>query len=117
MSQVPLDFLEWVWGRRAQNGRKVFVLVLDNAVWHISQKVRDWMRAHNARVKRAGGVRILNCLLPTKSPWRHRLEPHWGQGKRAIVEPARTVSAAEWINRVCTYFHCDHVAHLKQKVS
>ena len=117
MSQVTLDFRKWVWGRLAQTGKKVLVLVLDNASWHISQMVRQWIRSHNARVKRDGGVRILKCLLPTKSPWFNPLEPPWVHGKRAIVEPARTLSAAELIHRVCTYFECAHVDHLKQKVS
>jgi transposase len=117
VSHVTIDFLEWVCGRLAQDDKKVLVLVWDNASWHSSQKVRDWIRAHNARVKREGGVRILKCFLPIKSPWLNRIEPHWVHGKRAIVEPARTLDAAELIHRVCTYFACDHVEHLKQKVS
>jgi hypothetical protein len=117
VSQVTIDFLEWSCGRLAQNDKKVLVLVLDNASWHISQKVRHWIRAHNARVKREGGVRILKCFLPIKSPWLNRIEPHWVHGKRAIVEPARTLGAEELITRVCTYFACDRVEHLKQKVS
>jgi transposase len=117
VSQVTIDFLEWVCGRLAQKGKKVLVLVLDNASWHISRMVRHWIRSHNVRVKRDGGVRILKCLLPVKSPWLNPIEPYWVHGKRAIVEPARTLSAAELINRVCTYFEFEHVEHLKQKVS
>ena len=37
------------------------------------ERVRAWIRAHNRRVKRGGGVRIVGCALPIKSPWR---EPH-----------------------------------------
>jgi len=117
VSQFTIDFLEWVCGRLAQTGKKVLVLVLDNASWHISQMVRQWIRAHNARVKRNGGVRILKCFLPIKSPWLNPIEPHWVHGKRAIVEPVCTLRARELIHRVCTYFECDHVEHLKQKVS
>jgi DDE superfamily endonuclease len=117
VSQITSDFLEWVCGRLAQKGKKVLVLVLDNASWHISQMGRHWIRSHNARGKRDGGVRILKCLLPVKSPWLNPIEPHWVHGKRAIVEPARTLSAAELINRVCTHFEFEHVEHLKQKVS
>jgi transposase len=92
VSQVTIDFLKWVCGRLAQTGKKGLVLVLDNASWHISQMVRQWIRSHNARVKRDGGVRILKCLLPIKSPWLNPIEPHWVHGKRAIVEPARTLT-------------------------
>jgi hypothetical protein len=36
-----------------------------------------------------GGVRIRKGEFPLKSPWLKRLAPPWGQGKRAMVEPAR----------------------------
>lgn len=95
----------------------MLVLVLDNASWHISQLVRQWLRSHNAMVKREGGVRILKCFLPVKSPWLNPIEPHWVHGKRAIVEPVRTLTTEEVIHRVCNYFGCEHGEHLKQKVS
>jgi transposase len=117
VSQVTIDFLTWVCGRLAPSGKKVLVLVWDNASWHISQIVRRWIRAHNAMVKREGGVRILKCFLPVKSPWLNPIEPQWVHGKRAIVEPARTLTAEELIGRVCHYFEWDHVEHLQQKVS
>ena len=117
VSQVTIDFLEWVCRRLAQRGKKVLVLVLDNASWHISQLVRQWLRSHNAMVKREGGVRILKCFLPVKSPWLNPIEPHWVHGKRAIVEPVRTLTTEEVIHRVCNYFGCEQVEHLKQKVS
>ena len=117
VSHVTIVFLKWVCGRLMQQGKKVLVLVLDNASWHSSQEVRQWIRSPKARVKRDRGVRILRCFLPVKSPWLNPIEPHWVHGKRAIVEPARTLSAEELIHRVCTYFECDYVEHLKQKVS
>jgi hypothetical protein len=54
----------------AAEGCKALLLVWDNAAWHNSQRVRAWIRAHNRRAKREGGVRILVWALPTKSPWR-----------------------------------------------
>jgi hypothetical protein len=75
------------------------------------------MRQHNQRVTREGGVRLLPCHLPVKSPWLHPIEPRWAHGKRAIVEPARLLTAAEVIARVCTYFEAEHVAPLPQKVA
>lgn len=117
VSQVTIDFLEWVCQRLAQEGKKVLVLVWDNASWHVSQMVRKWIRDHNKIVKCKGGVRIIKCFLPVKSPWLNPIEPHWVHGKRAVVEPARTLTAEELINRVCNYFGVEHVDHLKQKVS
>ena len=45
------------------------LLIWDNASWHKSYRVRDWIVTHNRRVKEGSrGVRIVPCLLPTKSP-------------------------------------------------
>jgi hypothetical protein len=117
VSVLTIKFLRWLVARLAQEGKRVFVLVWDNASGHISQMVRQWIRAHNHRVKRSAGIRILECRLPTKSPWLNPLEPKWLHGKRAIVEPMRTLSGHELITRICDYFNCDHVTHLKQKAS
>jgi hypothetical protein len=68
-------------------------------------------------VKREGGVRLVSWCLPIKSPWLNSIEPHWVHGKRAIVEPARRLTATEIMTRVCEYFRCEHVAHLKQLVA
>ena len=90
--------------------------------FHVSKEVRSWLQQHNRSVQaaeRSGhwGVRIIPCCLPTKSPWLNRIEPHWVHGKRAIVEPARLLSAEEGESRVCDYFGCQVVDHLAQKVS
>ena len=87
VSQVTEDFLAWLCERFAAEGKKVFVLVWDNASWHVSQRVRRWIGAHNRRVKREGGLRIRVCYLPVKAPWLNPIEPKWLHGKRAIVEP------------------------------
>ena len=117
VSAVTIEFLTWVVGQLATDGKRVFVLVWDNASWHISKKVRQWIRDHNRRVKSEGGVRILECRLPVKSPWLNPIEPKWMHGKKAIVEPTRTLSAHELITRICGYFGCEHVVHLQQKAS
>jgi len=79
--------------------------------------VRAWIRAHHRQVKlQEQGVRILPCSLPcslpVKSPWLNPIEPKWVHGKRAIVEPARLLSAQEIADRVCVYFDCSHESHL-----
>jgi transposase len=113
ISAVTLDFLQWSCQALARQRVKVWVLIWDNASWHISQLVRAWIRAHNRQVKRTGrGVRILACYLPSKSPWLNSIEPKWMHGKRAIVEPARVLSADELAQRVCDRFDCVHEPHL-----
>jgi len=81
--------------------------------WHISNAVKAWLREHNRQVKREGrGVRIIACQLPVKAPWLNPIEPKWVHGKRAVVEPARLLTAAELEERVCQYFGCQSQDHL-----
>jgi transposase len=113
VSAITEQFLAWCCTRLQQTGVRVWVLIWDNASWHVSKRVRAWIRTHNWQVKQQGqGVRILACYLPIKSPWLNPIEPTWVHGKRAIVEPARLLSAQEIADRVCAHFGCSHDAHL-----
>ncbi|GHO76901.1 hypothetical protein KSD_46720 [Ktedonobacter sp. SOSP1-85] len=90
----------------------MLLLIWDNASWHVSKRVKTWLREHNYLVQQqahAGqpGVHLIPCWLPIKSPWLNRIEPEWVHGKRAIVEPARLLTAAELRQRVCDYFGCE----------
>ena len=117
VSQVTVDYLAWVCQELAQEGKTALLLVWDNASWHISKQVRAWIKAHNRRVKGEGGVRIVACRLPSKSPWLNRIEPKWKHGKKAIVEPERLLTAHEVETRVCEHYGCEQVEHLKQEVT
>ena len=68
ISEITCKFLQWSCQKLESLGKKVLALVWDNASWHVSQKVRAWIREHNKTVKSSGGVRILVCHLPVKSP-------------------------------------------------
>jgi hypothetical protein len=85
-----------------------------NAAWHVSKRVRGWIKAHNRKARTAGGVRIVACFLPTKSPWLKAIEPKWAHGKKAIVEPDRLLAANEVRTRVCDYYGCEHLEPLTQ---
>jgi transposase len=117
VSHVTTAFLAWLCQQLAAEQKRALVLIWDNASWHISCEVRTWIREHNRRAKQQGGVRLLTCRLPVKSPWLNTLEPHWVHGKRAIVEPTRLLTAAEVIRRVCEYFEADYLAPLQQHVA
>jgi hypothetical protein len=113
VSAITEQFLGWCCARLQEAGVRVWLLIWDNASWHVSKRVRAWIRTHNRRVKQQGsGVRIVSCYLPVKSPWLNPIEPKWVHGKRAIVEPARLLSAHEVAVRVCAHFGCSHDAHL-----
>jgi DDE superfamily endonuclease len=113
VSALTTQFLAWCCDRLAVRGMHAILLVWDNASWHTSQWVRTWIREHNRQVKQlGGGVRILPCRLPSKSPWLNPIEPKWVHGKRAVMEPARVLPAQELADRVCAYYGCAHEAHL-----
>jgi hypothetical protein len=117
VSQVTEDFLAWACTRLAAEGKKALLLVWDNGSWHVSRRVRHWIKAHNRRAKAEGGVRIVACWLPIKAPWLNRIEPKWVHGKRAIVEPDRKLSSEEVIQRVCSYYGCEQLDRLEQEVA
>jgi hypothetical protein len=115
VSQVTEEFLAWACDRLAAEGKRALLLVWDNASWHVSGRVRAWIKAHNRRAKAEGGVRIVACYLPIKAPWLNAIEPKWVHGKRAIVEPSRKLTAAETVERVCGYYGCAQLEPLSQK--
>jgi DDE superfamily endonuclease len=113
LSAITEQFLGWCCMRLQEAAVRVWLLIWDNASWHVSKRVRAWIRVHNQTVKRQGyGVRIVSRYLPVKSPWLNPIEPKWAHGKRAIVEPARLLSAQEVADRVCAYHRCPHEPHL-----
>jgi transposase len=113
ISAITEQFVAWCCSRLQEVGVRVWALIWDNASWHVSKRVRAWIRAHNRAVKQQQrGVRILPCYLPVKSPWLNPIEPKWVHGKRAIVEPTRLLSAQEVADRVCAYVGCSHEPHL-----
>ncbi len=101
ISAMTIEFLAWCTQKLGGRGVTGLLLVWDNASWHKSQAVRTWLRTHHQQVKPTGvGVRIISCLLPTKSPWLNPSEPKWVHGKRAVSEPDRMLTAAEVEQRV-----------------
>ena len=114
VSQVTEDYLAWVCERLQAEGKAALLLVWDNAAWHVSKRVRAWIHGHNRRAKDEGGVRIVACFLPVKSPWLNPIEPKWAHGKKAVVEPDRLLAADEVRARVCDYYGCEHLEPLAQ---
>jgi transposase len=113
VSAITTQFLSWCCHRLRQRGKEALLLIWDNASWHKSHQVRDWIKTHNRCVKASGrGVRIVPCLLPTKSPWLNAIEPQWIHSKRKVVEPERLLGPYELAERVCKVFGCAHEEHL-----
>jgi len=113
VSGITTQFLAWCGERLAAQGKTALLLVWDNASWHVSKEVRQWIGTYNRQVKETGtGIRIVICRLPSKSPWLNPIEPKWMHGKRWMVEPARLLTADEIAERVCACFGCTHESHL-----
>jgi hypothetical protein len=113
VSGITTRFLHWCSEKLEALGKKVWVLIWDNASWHISREVRTWIDSHNRAVKNSGrGARIISCLLPTKSPWLNAIEPKWVHGKRRVVEADGQLTVDEVAERVCAAFGCPHYEHL-----
>ncbi len=109
VSELTIQYIGWCCDRLEALGKKVLLLVWDNASWHKSKRVREWIGEHNRQAKRMGkGIRILPCMLPTKSPWLNPIEPKWTHGKRRVTEPDRLLSAEELERRVYDCFDCEH---------
>jgi hypothetical protein len=114
LSALTTQFLHWSGQQWQRQGKRALLVVWDNASWHSSREVRQWVRAHNTAAKRTGGVRLVLCQVPAKRPWLNRIEPHWVPGKTAIVEPQRKLTAAEVMARVHTYYGCTQWPLLSQ---
>ena len=58
--------------------KRVLIVIWDQASWHKSKWVKQWVRQHNQQAKlEEQGVRLLAYLLPSKSPWLNPMEPIW----------------------------------------
>ncbi|MDP8916817.1 MAG: transposase, partial [Pseudomonadota bacterium] len=112
VSALTASFLGWCCQRLAARGVTTLVLVWGNAGWHAGREARRWLRDHNQRARREGGVRLAPCFPPTRSPWLNPIEPRWVHGKRRAAEPARPPTAAELEARVCAAFACPPADHL-----
>jgi hypothetical protein len=64
VSGITSRFLGWCAEKLEALGKKVLLLIWDNArSWHISREERRWLGEHNREVKKSGkGVRIVSCL-------------------------------------------------------
>lgn len=115
VSSITTQFLEWNCQKLEEIGKKVLLLIWDNASWHVSKEVRRWIGKHNRELKKSGskaGVRIVSCLLPKQSPWLNAIEPKWVHGKRKVTEPDGLLGAYDLAERVCRVFDCPHYEHL-----
>jgi transposase len=104
VSEETWKFVQGLLEVAQQEGKRVLVIIWDNAGWHLSKRLRQWIRQHNRVAKATGTVRLLTHLLPLKSPWLNPIEPRWVHAKRAIWEPNGALSVDETKRRLCAHF-------------
>jgi hypothetical protein len=115
INSITTQFLSWCAHKLQEIGKKVWLLIWDNASWHVSRELRRWLGSHNRCVEESGGeagVRIVSCLLPKQSPWLKAIEPKWVHGKRKVVGPEGLLGAYELAERICRVFGRPHYEHL-----
>lgn len=103
-SGKTLAMLQALLEEARSKAKKVLVVLWDRATWHKSKQVRRWVGQHNRRAKQQGDVRLLTCLLPTKSPWLNAMEPIWLHAKRQVVEPDGELTVKVLKERLCAHF-------------
>jgi transposase len=99
--------LQWLLERARQEGKRVAVVIWDQASWHKSKETRQWVQEYNRQAKQKGDVRLLLWQLPAKSPWLNPIEPRWVHAKKAVVEPSGPLTAVELKRRVSTHFRTE----------
>lgn len=85
-------------------GKRVLIIIWDNASWHKSNDLRGWIRAYNRVAKAASEPRLLIHLLPVKSPWLNPIEPRWVHAKRGVCEPDGELTSPLLRSRLCAHF-------------
>jgi transposase len=103
-SEHMLVFLQGLLGVARHEKKRVVVVIWDNASWHKSKRVEQWVRDHNRQAKQEHDVRLLTWLLPTKSPWLNPMEPRWIHAKRKVCEPDGELTPVELKRRLCAHF-------------
>jgi hypothetical protein len=63
VSAITTRFLEWGCRRLEARGKKALLLIWDNASWHKSHRVRDWIATHNRCVKESGRFSTHSSVL------------------------------------------------------
>ena len=116
VGDVTIQFLDWVCESITKEGKRILIVIWDDACWHTADGVALWVREHNERAKRNGRARIVICELPVASPWLNNIEPCWKHAKKAILDPDRKLTAQETVSRVCQHFRCELLPYLKAEV-
>lgn len=117
-SDETIQFLHWIVVGAALSGKKVVVLIWDNARWHTSRTVKRWIRRYNQEAKLLGKPRLIVWALPKRSPWLNPIEPHWLHAKKRVCEPTDVdLTPHQLQQRVFRALNAHFIASLSHYVS
>jgi hypothetical protein len=87
LADITIQFSDWVCWSMAQEGKKLVIVVWDDASWHTADTVFAWVKEHNRGTGGCNYVKLVICELPVASPWLNNIEPCWKHAKKAILDP------------------------------
>ncbi|RLC88458.1 MAG: IS630 family transposase [Chloroflexi bacterium] len=70
-----------------QLGKRVLIVIWDNASYHKAGRLRRWFRRYNRWAKREGRIRLLVIRLPKRSPWLNPIESIFMHTKAQVPGP------------------------------
>lgn len=102
-SAVTTIFRAWCCREAAAHGKTAPLSIGDNASWHSSEEVREWIRDRNRQIQASGqGVRLIVYPLPIKRPWLHPIEPKWVCPSARSSSPTGCCRRRTWPSRSAT---------------
>lgn len=88
-------------------------LVWDNAHWHTSTIVRNWIRERNQQIKnQRTGVRILPCFLPKRAPGSIPSNLSGSIANMPWLNSTGCTRPSNWPSATRAYYQCAYEAHL-----
>jgi transposase len=117
LADVTIQFLDWLCLSMAKEGKRVLIVIWDDASWHTADAVSSWVREHNQHSSQGSKVKVVICELPVASPWLNNIEPCYEHAKKVILEPDRKLTVQETVSRVCDHFGCEMLPYLKPSIT
>lgn len=104
-SEATIDYLQRLLALAHGQRKSYLIVVWDNASWHLSRKVRAWLKRYRQQARLSGGVHLFVCHLPSKSPWLNPIEPRWVHAKRQTLAASPVPLLPYQVRqRLCAYF-------------
>jgi len=102
---------EWI---REYSDYRALIVLWDKAPWHISGKVRDFIRRWNRYARRHGKVRVVIHTFPTKAPWLNPMEAVIGMIIRCGLQNKTHETQDDVCKSIDGYIHWRNLRHKKK---